>query len=69
MATMHAFTRSDWVKACADRYLLCGVSQGTAIEFAEQCAEMQEEENGDFSAWISPLQAADDDMGYWSDDE
>lgn len=62
-------TREEWIRACASRYMLCGVSQGAAINFAEQCAELQEKEHGKFSAWDSPLKAADDDMGYWSDDE
>lgn len=64
-----AMTPEEWQRRCAARYMeRGGVGEHSAIQMARE-AWVQEQDHGDpNSGWMSPEEAADEDMSYWEDD-
>ncbi|WP_148237975.1 hypothetical protein [Alicycliphilus denitrificans] len=62
--------RDEWIRRCAARYVAAGdVEPVMARLYAQTRADDQAELHGESgAAWISPEDAADEDMADWDED-
>lgn len=63
-------TKQEWIARCADRYIERGdLDELTAIDAADACYVSQKEDTVEFGSFMSPEDAADQDMSLWDNDE
>lgn len=73
MTATIVLTREEWTTKCAARYVeRSGVDADFAKSTAEACAEIEQDEHGEYdpvtnttAKWTDPAEAADLDMDSW----